>query len=137
EDRELHHFQSQGAQCQWATHQPNLFCENVVSIQPGAEAADLMSISVDSGQAKQLGALHGFYGRLLDVRDDSALYLLGRVKLVRWEIGSRQETTLDQKPAVIGGAGFWWRFLSPDGRWVTQIGGGKIPIRPIEGGDWK
>jgi hypothetical protein len=118
-----------GIQCIWAAHQSKLLCQHSTPQTHG-----LFSIGTDSGKVEQLGALPMAWEALLDVRDDSAVYVMRPQdhELVRWEIGVQRATTLERDPGLLV-----YDALSPDGRWIARQMGENIEIRPALGGNWK
>ncbi len=121
--------------CAWATQHPNLFCTDFTH-------QGTLSISVDSGHTESLANPPGAVYIQQAIDDDRALILVRPTSealsavfptalLLRWEIGTHQETVLAQGLARI----------SPDSRWLLSIktdeAGRGIFIRPVSGGDWK
>ena len=114
--------------CLWASQHPNLFCAEIEG-----KNTNVLSIAVDSGNAKKIGTLEGtriFHGVSLDDR------MLNTVKVedrtgYQWEIGTDRDTK---------GAG---GLSSRDGRWNFQSARDaenrlEVQIRPVSGEqDWK
>jgi hypothetical protein len=119
--------------CTWAARHPNLFCGEVVG---AGESTDILSIAVDSGRSERLGSVPG-RGLMLPIPgpEDQAVYVgIPQRGLLRWDIGTRQETLLDPNWT---GATFDRPNVSPDGGWLVRIEKGSLEVRSLAGGDWR
>ena len=119
--------------CTWAARHPNLFCGEFAG---GGESTDILSIALDSGRSERLGSVPG-RGLMLPIPgpDDQAVYLgIPQRGLLRWDIGTRQETLLD--PNWTNGS-FDRPNVSPDGGWLARIEKGNLEVRSLAGGDWR
>jgi len=128
-DRDL--YRSAGVTvCTWAAGNSNLFCGEFTS----GGTTDIISIAVDSGRTESLGSMTGD-AYLLDVPspDDQAVYF-GHMQrgLLRWDIGTRQETPLD-----VWDGTFDAPRVSRDGGWLKRTAKGNLEVRSLSGGDWK
>jgi len=131
-ERELYHAASLTT-CTWAARHPNLFCGEAVG---GGESTDILSIALDSGRSERLGSVAG-RGLMLPIPgpDDQAVYVgVPQRGLLRWDIGTRQETLLD--PSWTN-ATFDRPNVSPDGGWLVRIEKGNLEVRSLAGGDWR
>ena len=130
EEREIYRGGAGEIFCLWAAQHASLFCEQYTT----QGTTEVLSIPIDSGRVERLGSLPGRNPFNFVSRDESAIYMSGNPnRLVRWEISTRQATTLDQSPGLIRSPGV----ASPDERWIARREQGKIEIRPMGGGDWK
>jgi hypothetical protein len=131
-ERELYHATSLTT-CTWAARHPNLFCGEVVA---GGGSTDILSIALDSGRSERLGSVAG-RGLMLPIPgpDDQAVYVgIPQRGLLRWDIGTRQETLLDPNWT---NATFDRPNVSPDGGWLVRIEKGNLEVRSLAGGDWR
>jgi hypothetical protein len=119
--------------CTWAARHPNLFCGEVVG---AGESTDILSVALDSGRSERLGSVPG-RGLMLPIPgpDDQAVYVgIPERGLLRWDIGTRQETLLD--PNWTNGS-FDRPNVSPDGGWLVRIEKGNLEVRSLAGGGWR
>jgi hypothetical protein len=118
--------------CAWAARHSNLFCGEVVA---GGGSTDILSIALDSGRTERLGSVPGrAYMLGIPSPDDQAVYLgVPDRGVLRWDIGTRQETLLD--PGT--DSAFDGPNVSPDGGWLGRIAKGNLEVRSLSGGDWK
>ncbi len=118
--------------CVWAARRYSLFCSEVTN---GGTTTDILSIGADSGHAERLGTVQGAALLLAARNDDQAVYFgRPRVGLMQWDIGTRQETLLEQGWVS---ADFNSPLPSPDGVWLKRISNGNLEARRLSGGDWK
>jgi dipeptidyl aminopeptidase/acylaminoacyl peptidase len=127
EDREIYHARG-ATECTWAVQQPKVFCSD------RGETMDVLSIALDSGEIARLGTLKAPAIILYPSRDDRALYMFRTDpagEMLRWEIATGRETTLDRFPSAAV------ELVSQDERWLVRWTNQNIAIRPTAGGDWK
>jgi Tol biopolymer transport system component len=111
---------------------PNLFCS-----EAAGAATNIFSIAVDSGNLEKLGSVQaaGFLcGR--PSPDGRAVYFCrttGEQGLIRWDIGTHQETLLEPLTSFPPDSAH----LSWDGNWLRRIANGNLEIRSLSGGEWK
>jgi Tetratricopeptide repeat len=119
--------------CTWAARHPNLFCGEVVA---GGGSTDILSIALDSGRSERLGSVPGRALMLpIPGPGDQAVYVgVPQRGLLRWDIGTRQETLLDPNWT---NATFDRPNVSPDGGWLVRIEKGNLEVRSLAGGDWR
>jgi hypothetical protein len=133
EDRELYHAGPGQMNCVWAAQHSNLFC----GLATPHNTTDLFSISIESGNAQQIGSVPG-RDHLLDVTpDDGGIYMTASEgDLNRWDIATQKLVSLlgpnRESRGIVG-----WVHMSPDKRWVARMEKGRIEVREVAGGDWK
>jgi len=131
EDRELHHAGSGEMNCVWAAQHPNLFC----GLATPHDTTDLFSMSIESGDARQIGSVGG-KNHLLDVTpDDRGIYISSSDgQLYLWDAAAQKPAPQGPRAnqGVVG-----WVVSSADKRWVSRLEKGQIEIRELAGGDWK
>jgi Tol biopolymer transport system component len=124
EDRELYKAGTGSISCSWAAQPGNLFCT-----QHTEKQTEILSLSLDSGRAEPLGAVPSSWTIEARSIDDRAIYLMNPAHLMRWDIGTRQMTAVEQSTGIIP--------PSPDERWIVRRINGSIEIRPMTGSTWK
>jgi Tol biopolymer transport system component len=125
EDHELYRAGTGTMSCVWASQHQTLFCGQHAS----ENRTEILSIAVDSGQARLLGSLRSTWSVGTSSRDDQSLYMMSPGHLMRWEIGTHQSSAVEDSRGFIP--------PSPDERWVVRRNNGTIEIRPMAGGAWK
>lgn len=129
EERELYRGASRPT-CIWAWQHPSLICSELSTSQ----TMDLFSIALDSGRIDRLGSISSVtYGKVFFASpDDKVLTMLKGDELFRWDVDTRQTTTVDR----ITGFGYGGVPV-PDERWLARRESGQVEIRPASGGEWR
>jgi Tol biopolymer transport system component len=127
QDRELYRSSGNLFNCVWAHQHPSLYC----AVNSGARA-DILSVSLDSGQAEKVGSLEGVRALRLLSSDDRMLHTVkfqGATVGSWWEIGTDREIAGEGRPCE-GGR---WSYSSVR----ATDKGRELAIRPQAGGEWK